>query len=113
MPIVIMSPTVKLTEGPDFAFGARWALVQYHPWNKREHFLNMDDQTVKECFRTWRAGPDCPWYIVDQYFNENGRRARCGAGPLGKTGKADRVDTNWAAPKLSGHQVIRASRVPR
>ena len=29
-PIVIVSPVVKLREGPDFSFGARWALVQYH-----------------------------------------------------------------------------------
>ena len=42
-PIVIMSPVVKLTEGPDFAFGARWALMQYHPWQERKQFLEMSD----------------------------------------------------------------------
>ena len=51
MPIVIMSPVVKLAEGADFAFGARWALMQYHPWEDRGHFMNMSDQEVKHYFR--------------------------------------------------------------
>ena len=53
MPIVIISPAVKLREGPDFAFGARWALMKYHPWDDRRHFLEMDDSAVKEYFRSW------------------------------------------------------------
>ena len=84
-PIVVMSPVVKLTEGPDFAFGARWALMQYHTWVDRAHFLDMSDAAVKECFRDWRQSVDCPWYVKQQYLDENGRRARGGAGPTGKT----------------------------
>jgi hypothetical protein len=41
-PIVMMSPVVKLRLGPDFAFGARWALMQYHAWEDRRYFLDMD-----------------------------------------------------------------------
>ena len=33
LPITIMSPILKLAEGPSFAFGARWALMQYHVWS--------------------------------------------------------------------------------
>ena len=80
-----MSPVVKLTEGPDFAFGARWTLMQYHQWVDRAHFLDMSDAAVKECFRDWRQSVNCPWYVKQQYLDENGRRARGGAGPMGKT----------------------------
>ncbi len=52
MPIVIMSPVVKLREGPDFAFGARWALMQYHPWEVRNRFLEMEKTAVKDYFRS-------------------------------------------------------------
>ncbi len=45
IPIVVMSPVVKLTEGPDFAFAARWALMQYHPWTDRREFLDMTSQS--------------------------------------------------------------------
>jgi hypothetical protein len=88
LPIVIMSPSVKLTEGPDFAFGARWALMQHHPWCERRRFLDMSDTAVKEFFRSWRLGAECPWYIVEQYLSENGRRARGGAGPTSKSTQA-------------------------
>ena len=50
-PIVTLTPQVKLLEGPDFAFGARWALVQYHPWLDRHHFIQMTDQAVRDYFR--------------------------------------------------------------
>ena len=80
-----MSPVVKLTEGPDFAFGARWTLMQYHTWVDRTHFLGMTDAAAKECFRDWRQSVDCPWYVKQQYLDENGRRARGGAGPTGRT----------------------------
>ena len=83
-PIVVMSPVVKLTEGPDFAFGARWTLMQYHTWVDRSHFLNMSDVAAKEYFRKWRQTADCPWYVKQQYLEENGRSARGGAGPAGK-----------------------------
>ncbi len=88
IPIVVMSPVVKLTEGPDFAFAARWALMQYHPWTDRRQFLDMSDAEVKDYFRRWRSSPECPWYIAEQYLAENGRRARGGAGPVGKGSKA-------------------------
>ena len=83
-PIVVMSPVVKLTEGPDFAFGARWALMQYRPWSDRREFLDMSDGQVKEAFREWRQTDDCPWHVKQQYLQENGRRVRGGAGGAGK-----------------------------
>ena len=49
-PIVVMSPVVNLVEGPDFAFGARWALMQYHSWVDRKQFLDMTDIEVKKPF---------------------------------------------------------------
>ncbi len=88
MPIVIMSPTIRLAEGPDFAFGARWALMQFHPWTDRRRFLDMSDGDVKDYFRTWRSSPQCPRHLAQQYLQENGRRARGGAGPAGKSSKA-------------------------
>jgi hypothetical protein len=83
-PIVVMSPVVKLTEGPDFAFGARWALMQHRAWTDRRIVLDMSDEEVKLDFRHWRTTDDCPWHIKQQYLQENGRRARAGAGPAGK-----------------------------
>ena len=47
MPIVTMSPVLKLREGSDFAFGARWALMQYYPWKIRREFLDVGDEAVK------------------------------------------------------------------
>ena len=76
MPIITMSPVVKLREGPDFALGARWALVQYHAWKDRRDFLDMDDELVKHTFRAWVQGPDAPWYVREQYCSENNRRLR-------------------------------------
>jgi len=87
-PIVVMSPVVKLTEGPDFAFGARWALMQHHAWTDRSFFLDMPDEQVQDEFRRWRTKDDCPWHIKQQYLQENGRRARAGAGPAGKRSSA-------------------------
>ena len=76
MPIVTMSPAVKLREGADFTFGARWALMQYHPWNDRHYFLNMDEAEVKTKFRAWIDEADCPWYVRDDYLLHNNRRIR-------------------------------------
>ena len=83
-----MSPTVKLTEGPDFAFGARWALVQYYPWSHRSDIIDKTDDEVKDFFRDWRTRPECPWYVKEQYLKENNRRVRAGAGPTGKRSAA-------------------------
>ena len=83
-PIVVMSPVVKLTEGPDFAFGARWALMQHRSWTDRRSLLDMPDEEVKRDFRAWRLTGDCPGHLKKQYLQENGRRAQGGAGPVGK-----------------------------
>ena len=88
LPIVIISPVVKLAEGPDFAFGARWGLMQDHPWDDRRKFLDMSDEEVKTYFRTWRSTSACPWFVNEQYLAENGRKARGGAGPVGARPKA-------------------------
>ena len=93
-PIVVMSPVVKLTEGPDFPFGARWALMQYHPWTDRRHFLDKNDTEIKDFFRNWRKTEDCPWYVKHQYLQENNRRIRGGAG---STGNRSRVCPNSGA----------------
>ena len=52
-PIVIMSPVLKLTLGADFAFAARWALMQYHPWSDRRQFLDLSASVVEQTFHTW------------------------------------------------------------
>ena len=36
-------------------------------------------------FRAWRLRPECPWYVVEQYLDENGRRVRAGQGPTAVT----------------------------
>ena len=83
-PIVVMTPVIKLTEGPNFVFGARWALMQYHAWDDRQRFLNLTDREAADYFRAWRTRPECPPYIQEQYLVENGRSARGGAGPSSK-----------------------------
>ena len=88
LPVVVLSPTVKLTEGADFAFGARWALMQHHAWTDRKQFLDMSDDEVKRFFRDWRVTPQCPWYIQEQYLTENGRRAHGGAGAAERPSKS-------------------------
>ena len=91
-PIVIISPVVKLTIGADFAFGARWALMQYHPWTDRRHFLDMSDTAVRDHFVKWIREPACPWFIVDQYISENGLRKTAGAGAVRpRVSEADRL----------------------
>ena len=76
MPIVTLSPVVRLREGPDFAFGARWALIQYHAWVDRREFLDMEDAAVKHYLREWIERPECPWYVKEQYLSENSRQLR-------------------------------------
>jgi hypothetical protein len=83
-PIVTISPVIKLAEGPDFAFGSRWALIQYHAWTDRNHFLDMTDADIKEYFRTWIELPASPWYVREQYGKENARHTRLGAPPQRK-----------------------------
>ena len=50
-PILIMSPVIKLAEGPDFPFNARWALMQYYHWYNRKQFLDASDEEVRVFFR--------------------------------------------------------------
>jgi hypothetical protein len=69
-PIVVMSPVVKLREGPDFTFAARWALMQNHAWHDRRFFLDMGAEEVKSYFREWVDGDNCPWYVREQYLEE-------------------------------------------
>ena len=95
-----MSPVVKFTEGADFAFGARWALMQYHPWETRNYFLDMGDEEVKKYFREWRQSQRCPWYVKEQYLEENGRRVRGGAGPTGKNSNRQGKATGALAPDV-------------
>ena len=76
-----MSPVLKLTLGADFAFAARWALMQYHPWSDRRQFLDLSASDVEQTFHTWMKGGKCPWYIVDEFLAANGLRNRAGAGP--------------------------------
>ena len=80
-PIVIMSPVLKFTLGADFAFAARWALMQYHPWTDRREFLDLSASDVEQAFHTWMKGATCPWYIVDEFLAANGLHNRAGAGP--------------------------------
>ena len=84
-PLVIITPTFKLTEGPNFPFGARWAMMQFHAWADRHQFLTMSDEEAADYFRKWRMTSSCPRHIAHQYLTENGRWARAGAGPIGKT----------------------------
>ena len=95
-----MSPVVKFTEGADFAFGARWSLMQFHPWSTRNYFLEMSDEEVKKYFREWRKSQQCPWYVKEQYLEENGRRVRGGAGPTGKNSNRQGKDTGALAPDV-------------
>ena len=83
-PIVTISPSIKLREGADFAFGARWALMQYHPWLDRREFLGMSDADVKARFRAWIEEPGCPWYIRQQYLAENARHGSTTKDPVRK-----------------------------
>ena len=60
---------------------------------KHTLFVSFDhcgqgDAEAKDFFRDWRQKDNCPWFVAEQYLNENGRRARGGAGPAGKSSKA-------------------------
>ena len=95
MPIICLQPTVTLRENHSFASNAQWALFQYHPWkNRQERFLATDDNAeplekeyVKQYFRDWVETPNCPWYIQQQYFQENDRPV-CGI--IAATGQASK-----------------------
>ena len=102
-PIVIVSPVVKLREGPDFSFGARWALVQYHAWEDRRQFLDMEDAAAKEFFRRWVDGPGCPWYVRDQYLSENSRRLRAVRSPRKRRPDVASLQTQQRFAALVAH----------
>lgn len=97
-PIVTMTPSVKLSINGDFPFGARWALMQYHAWTDRSHFLDMSDVDVKASFLEWLEKPWCPWLVRQQYMQDNGSRKRCGAGPLKQKAKQPGDATGATAP---------------
>lgn len=75
-PITILSPVLKLAEGPSFAFSTRWALMQYHVWHNRNDFLEASDDEVKRLFRQWMDDTACPWYIREEYVAANRRTRR-------------------------------------
>ena len=90
LPITIMSPVLKLAEGPGFAYGARWALMQYHVWHNRSHFMEATDDEVKLLFRQWMNYPACPWYIREEYVAANRRVRRSRRSHA--TSKSEEVD---------------------
>ena len=104
-PIVVMSPVVKLREDHNFAFGARWALVQNHAWRDRSEFIQMGDEEVKTYFREWVESDTCPWYVCEQYYEErsdrgSGRRVSVVAWGMGSwrpTRQADKAQGRGAA----------------
>jgi hypothetical protein len=82
LPIVCMQPAVRLKENDNFARNARWALLQYHVWSNRltTFFFEADSngdpkepERVKNFFREWVLDDSstCPWYVREQYFNDN------------------------------------------
>jgi hypothetical protein len=73
-PIVVMSPVVKLREGANFAFGARWSLVQHHAWRDRKEFIQMGEEESTAYFREWVDRETCPWYVREQYYEERSDR---------------------------------------
>ena len=91
MPIVCISPAIRLTEGPEFAFNARWALGQHKAWEKPGEFLNLE---AKKTFRAWRQSEHRPRYIVEQYLDDKGRWTRGGAGPAAEKTQPRKKDAD-------------------
>ena len=95
LPVICLQPAVKLRENDGFARNAQWALLQYHPWkDRRERFLATDDngeplekEYVKQYFREWVETEDCPWYLRQQYFQDNERPVRGVTTATGQVGK--------------------------
>ena len=96
-PIVIMSPVLKLAEGPNFAFGARWALMQYHVWYNRSEFLDASDDEVKLCFRQWTYDSACPWCIRENYAVANRRIRRVRRGRSKAVPKVSINPEGWSS----------------
>jgi len=80
----LLSPVVKLAEGPGFCFGARWALMQRHPWIVRCELMDLDDEAVKRFFGDWIDSEKAPWYVEEQYINENKKRLRTVSAKAGR-----------------------------
>ena len=95
MPVICLQPAVKLRENDGFARNAQWALLQYHPWkDRRERFLATDDngeplekEYVKQYFREWVETEECPWYLRQQYVQDNERPVRGVTTATGQAGK--------------------------
>lgn len=47
MPIITMSPVVKLSEGGGGTFGVRQALVQYYAWGDKYEFIDIEEIAVQ------------------------------------------------------------------
>ena len=78
LPVVVMSPAIKLQEGNNFAFSARWSLMQDHPWpivSGRRHFMEMTDEEVIQAFYAWISTTPFPTRIVEDYMKLNGKSA--------------------------------------
>ena len=103
LPIVCLQPAVKLKENAAFARNAQWALIQHHPWSdRRERFLAtgddgepLDPEFVKQHFRHWvlDGSASCPWYVRDQYLEDNGKPLRAIRPATGQGGGTDRAAT--------------------
>ena len=111
LPIICFQPAVKLKENDGFARNAQWALLQYHPWKDRwERFLATDDngeppekEYVKQSFRKWVETEDCPWYLQQQYFQDNERPVR---GVTTATGQAGKKRPQATAPQGTGTEEL-------
>ena len=102
LPVICLQPAVKLKENDGVARNAQWALLQYHPWEDRgELFLATNDDGeplekdyVEQYFRDWVETKDCPWYVRQQYFQDNDRPV---PGVTAATGRADKVPATGQA----------------
>ena len=103
LPVVLMSPNVKLMEGPEFSFGARWCLMQQHPWVDRRFFLDRNEEEIIAYFREWIKSDGYPWHVVDDYLKANGVRSRLGAGSF-KEKKTRRPLRNTLTFQARRHQ---------
>ena len=111
LPVICLQPAVKLKENDGFARNAQWALLQYHPCtNRRERFLATDDngeplekEYVKQYFREWVDTEDCPWYLRQQYFQDNDRPVR---GVTTATGQADKKRPQATAQEGDGTEEL-------
>ena len=96
LPVICLQPVVKLKVNDGFARNAQWALLQYHPWNDRGEckFFPTDasgepleKEYVKHYFHEWVQTEDCPWFVKEQYFQDNDKPVRGVTTATGQAGK--------------------------